>query len=109
MKITGISICPPQGAKENPSVTPELLASCLARYSRSNKGIDAILGSIDWSDPDRSVDSIFRFVDYGHASIGGMTGSIAMVVDGCSMFLAYKLFELSPYADGAVPGDVSET
>jgi thymidylate synthase ThyX len=100
MRITGLGITPPPGAKENPAVTPELLASCLARYSRSNRGIDAILASIDWDDPDKSVDSIFKFVDYGHASIGGMTGGIAMVVDGCSMFLAYKLFELSPYADG---------
>jgi thymidylate synthase ThyX len=100
MRILGLGITPPPGAKNNPSVTPELLASCLARYSRSNKGIDAILASIDWNDPDKSVDSIFKFMDYGHASIGGMTGGIAMVVDGCSMFLAYKLFELSQYADG---------
>ena len=100
MRILGLGIIPPPGAKDNPTVTPELLASCLARYSRSNKGIDAIIASIDWNDPDKSVDSIFKFVDYGHASIGGMTGGLAMVVDGCSMFLAYKLFELSPYADG---------
>jgi thymidylate synthase ThyX len=100
MRILGLGIIPPPTAKDNPSVTPELLASCLARYSRSNKGIDAILASIDWNDPDKAVDSIFKFVDYGHASIAGMTGGIAMVIDGCSMFLAYKLFELSQYADG---------
>jgi thymidylate synthase ThyX len=100
MKITGLSICPPPGAKNNPSVTPELLASCLARYSRSNKGIDSILESIDWNDPDKSVDSIFKFVDYGHASISGMSGGIAMVVDDCSMFLAYKIFELAQLCDG---------
>jgi thymidylate synthase ThyX len=39
-------------------------------------------------------------VDYGHASIAGMTGGIAIVIDGCSMFLAYKLFELSQLCDG---------
>jgi thymidylate synthase ThyX len=100
MIIKGIGICPPPSASDNPSVTPELLASCLARYSRSNKGIDSILGSIDWKDPDKSVDSIFRFVDYGHASITGMTGGIAIVVDGCSMFLAYKIFELAQLCDG---------
>lgn len=100
MKIQGIAICPPPGAKDNPAVTPELLASSLARYSRSNKGIDSILSSIDWNDPDKSVDAIFRFVDYGHASIAGMTGGIAIVIDGCSMFLAYKLFELSQLCDG---------
>lgn len=100
MKIKGIGICPPPGAQNNFSVTPELLASCLARYSRSNKGIDSILASIDWNDPDKSVDSIFRFVDYGHASITGMTGGIAIVIDGCSMFLAYKLFEIAQLCDG---------
>lgn len=100
MKITGIGICPPPGAKGSPSVTPELLASCLARYSRSNKGIESILGSIDWSDPNKSVDSIFRFVDYGHASITGMSGGIAIAIDGCSMYLAYKIFELAQLCDG---------
>jgi thymidylate synthase ThyX len=100
MKVTGLALCPPPAAEGNPKVTPELLASCLARYSRSNKGIDAILSAIDWSNPDKSVDAIFRFVDYGHASIGGMTGGIAMVVDHCSMFLAYKLFEFAQLADG---------
>ncbi|MFP4013514.1 MAG: FAD-dependent thymidylate synthase [Chitinispirillaceae bacterium] len=100
MKVTGIGICPPPDAKDNPQVTPELLASSLAKYSRSNKGLDTILGSIDWSDPDRSVDSIFRFVDYGHASITGMTGGIAVAIDGLSMFLAYKLFEFAQLSDG---------
>jgi thymidylate synthase ThyX len=100
MNVKGLAICPPPGAAQNPSVTPELLASCLAKYSRSNKGIDSILKSIDWNDPDRSVDAIFKFVDYGHASISGMTGGIAMVVDNCSMFLAYKIFELAQLCDG---------
>jgi len=100
MNITALSICPPPAAAKNPSVTPELLASTLARYSRSNKGIHTIMESIDWNDPDRSVDAIFRFVDYGHASIGGMTGGIPVVVDGCSMFLAYKIFELAQLCDG---------
>ena len=100
MNIKALAICPPPAAKENPAVTPELLASSLARYSRSNKGIDTILGGIDWNDPDRSVDSIFRFVDYGHASIAGMTGGIPVVVDGCTMFLAWKLFEIAQLCDG---------
>jgi thymidylate synthase ThyX len=100
MNIKALAICPPPAARDNPAVTPELLASSLARYSRSNKGIDAILQTIDWNDPDRSVDAIFRFVDYGHASIAGMTGGIAMVIDGCSMFLAYKLFEIAQLCDG---------
>jgi thymidylate synthase ThyX len=100
MKITALGICPPPAAKNNPSVTPELLASSLARYSRSNKGIEAILQAIDWNDPDRSVDAIFRFVDYGHDLIAGMTGGIPVVIDGCSMFLAYKIFETAQLCDG---------
>ncbi|MCL2218348.1 MAG: FAD-dependent thymidylate synthase [Chitinispirillia bacterium] len=100
MKITGIGICPPTGASSNPKVTPELLASSLARYSRSNKGLDAIFSSIDWNDTDKSVDAIFRFVDYGHASITGMTGGIAIAIDGLSMFLAYKIFEIAQLCDG---------
>jgi thymidylate synthase ThyX len=100
MKITAIAITPPPSASSCPKVTPELLASSLARYSRSNKGLDSILGSIDWSDPDKSVDSIFRFVDYGHASITGMTGGIAIAIDGLTMFLAYKLFEIAQLCDG---------
>lgn len=100
MKITGLAIVPPQGAEGNPKVTPELLASSLARYSRSNKGIETILAGVDWGNPDKSVDAIFKFVDYGHASISGMTGGIAMTIDDCSMWLAYKLFEFAQLSDG---------
>ncbi len=100
MKVTALAITPPPTANGNPRVTPELLASSFARYSRSNKGIEAVLASIDWSNPDKSVDSIFRFVDYGHASIGGLTGGIAMAIDNCSMLLAYKLFEFAQLGDG---------
>lgn len=100
MKVTALAITPPTTARDNPKVTPELLASCFARYSRSNKGIQTILSAVDWADPDKSVDSIFRFVDYGHASIGGLTGGIAMAIDNCSMLLAYKLFEISQLCDG---------
>jgi thymidylate synthase ThyX len=100
MKATAIALRAPITASGNPSVTPELLASVLARYSRSNKGLDAILSSIDRSNPDASVDAIFRFVDYGHASITGMTGGIAVAIDGLSMFLAYKLFDIAQLCDG---------
>ena len=100
MKVTALAITPPPSANGNPRVTPELLASSFARYSRSNKGIEAILATIDWEHPDKSVDAIFRFVDYGHASIGGLTGGIAIAIDNCSMLLAYKLFELTQLGDG---------
>lgn len=100
MKVTALALTPPNTASDSPRVTPELLASCFARYSRSNKGIETILASVDWNDPDKSVDSIFRFVDYGHASIGGLTGGVAMAIDNCSMLLAYKLFEIAQLCDG---------
>ena len=100
MRINVLAICPPKCDDQLREVTPELLASSLAKYSRSNKGIDSILETIDWNDPDASVDKIFKFVDYGHASIGGMTGGIAITIDDCSMFLAYKIFEISSMVDG---------
>lgn len=100
MKATGLAIVPPPSAEKNPKVTHELLASVLARYSRSNDGLGAILEKVDVTDPEASIDRILKFVDYGHASIGGLTGGIAVAVDDVSMWLAYKIFEISQMADG---------
>ncbi|ACB73761.1 FAD-dependent thymidylate synthase [Opitutus terrae] len=100
MRITGLALVPPPSAADLPKVTPELLASVLARYSRSNEGIASILSKVDLANPDASIDRILKFVDYGHASIGGLTGGLAIALDGVSMWLAYKLFELAPMADG---------
>jgi thymidylate synthase ThyX len=102
IKVTGLSLRPPDTALHsgNPEVTPELLASCLARYSRSNEGLESIIRRIDPFEIDKSVDNIFKFVDYGHASIGGLTGGIPIAIDGLSMFMAYKLFEIAQLCDG---------
>lgn len=100
MEVTGIALVAPEGAKDNPKATPELLASSLAKYSRSNKGIKHILDGVDWENPDASVDRIFKMVDYGHASIGGLTGGIAIAIDDVSMYVAYKLFEIAQLVDG---------
>ena len=100
MKVTGLAIVPPPSASDLPKVTPELLASVLARYSRSNEGIGSILSKVDIENPDASIDRILKFVDYGHASIGGLTGGMAVALDGVSMWLAYKLFEIAQMADG---------
>lgn len=100
MRITGLALVPPPTAAKMPQVTPELLASVLARYSRSNDGLDAILAKVDPADPDASIDRILKFVDYGHASIGGLTGGLAVALDDVSMWLAYKLFEIAQMADG---------
>lgn len=100
MNVTGIAIVPPKAAEDCPKGTPELLASCCAKYSRSNLGIKEIFSKIDWNDPERSIDAIFKFIDYGHASIGGLTGGIAIAVDGASMLLLYKIFEFAQLVDG---------
>ncbi len=100
MKVTALALVPPKGAELDPKVTPELLASVFARYSRSNDGLTNILSKVDLTDPEASIARILKFVDYGHASIGGMVPGIALAIDGVSMWLAYRLFELSPMADG---------
>ena len=100
MKVTGLALVPPPSAADLPKVTPELLASVLARYSRSNDGIHAILEKVDLANPDASIDRILKFVDYGHASIGGLTGGLAIALDDVSMWLAYKIFEIAQMADG---------
>ena len=100
MKVTGLALVPPPSAADLPKVTPELLASVLARYSRSNEGIAAILAKVDVANPEASIDRILKFVDYGHASIGGLTGGLAVALDGVSMWLAYKIFEIAQMADG---------
>lgn len=100
MKVTGLALVPPPTAAGLPKVTPELLASVLARYSRSNEGIHRILEKVDLANPDESIDRILKFVDYGHASIGGLTGGLAIALDDVSMWLAYKVFEIAQMADG---------
>ncbi len=100
MKVTGLAIVPPPAAAALPKVTPELLASVLARYSRSNDGLAKILEKVDLANPDESIDRILKFVDYGHASIGGLTGGLAVALDDVSMWLAYKIFEIAQMADG---------
>ncbi len=100
MKVSGLAITPPPEAENEFKVTPELLASVLARYSRSNQGIGKIMEKVDLANPEKSIDRILKFVDYGHASIGGLTGGIAMAIDDVSMWLAYKLFEISQMSDG---------
>jgi hypothetical protein len=100
MKVTGLALVPPPTAAGLPQVTPELLASVLARYSRSNEGLAAILAKVDVLNPDASIDRILKFVDYGHASIGGLTGGLAIALDDISMWLAYKIFDIAQMADG---------
>ena len=101
MKVQYVSIIPTEKAQELGcySLTPELLAATGARYSRNNEGLDSIVSKIDWNNLNKSVDGIFRMLDYGHQSIADMT-PIALFIDGISQFAAYYLWTLSPTAGG---------
>jgi thymidylate synthase ThyX len=101
MKVTLVSIRPSEASNiaGRPSLTPELLAASGARYSRNNEGLESILSRIDQNNLDRSVDSIFKMIDYGHQSIADMV-PVAMFIDGISIWLAYYIWSLSPMAGG---------
>lgn len=101
MKVTQVAICPSEASRKagRPALTPELLAASGARYSRNNEGLESILSKIDPNNLERSVDSIFRMVDYGHQSIADMV-PVAMFIDGISLWLAYYIWTLCPTAGG---------
>jgi thymidylate synthase ThyX len=101
VKVTQVSIQPTEAAQaaDRPSLTPELLAASAARYSRNNEGLESILARIDPENMDRSVDSIFRMIDYGHQSIADMV-PVAMFMDDISIWLAYYVWSLCPTAGG---------
>ncbi len=101
MQVTQVALrpTPASDAAGRPALTPELLAASGARYSRNNEGLQAILSKIDPNNLDKSVDSIFRMVDYGHQSIADMA-PVAMFIDGISQWLAYHVWTLCPTAGG---------
>ena len=101
MKITHAALCPTDAAREagRPALTPELLAASGARYSRNNEGLESILSKIDPNNLDKSVDGIFKMIDYGHQSIADMA-PVAMFIDGVSLLLAYIVWDLCPTAGG---------
>ncbi len=101
MNVTQVSIQPTDAAiaSNSPALTPELLAASAARYSRNNEGLASILDRIDPDNMDKSVDSIFRMLDYGHQSIADMV-PVAMFMDGISIWLSYYVWTLCPTAGG---------
>jgi thymidylate synthase ThyX len=101
MKVTQVALRPSPASERagRPALTPELLAASGARYSRNNEGLESILSKIDPDNLEKSVDSIFRMVDYGHQSIADMV-PVAMFIDGVSMWLAYYIWTLCPTAGG---------
>jgi len=101
MKVTQVSIIPTEASKNagRPSLTPELLAATGARYSRNNEGLENILNKIDINNPDKSVDTIFKYTDFGHQSILDNI-PVSMFMDDISVFLAYFLWSVCPTASG---------
>jgi thymidylate synthase ThyX len=101
MRVTQVAIRPTEASEAagRPAFTPELLAAISARYSRNDEGWEAILARVDPDNLDKSVDSIFRMIDYGHQSIADMA-PVAMFLDGISIWLAYYLWTLCPTAGG---------
>ena len=101
MKVTQVALRPTQASNDanRPALTPELLAATGARYSRSNDGLNAILDKIDPENPDKSIESIFRFIDFGHQSVADMV-PVALFMDEISMWLAYHIWSLCPTAGG---------
>ncbi len=101
MKVTQVALRPTDASNNagRPSLTPELLAASGARYSRSDEGLDAILAKIDPQNLDKSVDSIFKMIDYGHQSIADMV-PVAIFIDQVSLWLAYYVWSLCPVAGG---------
>jgi thymidylate synthase ThyX len=101
MKATLVSLLPTEQARAagRTALTPELLAASGARYSRNNEGLESILARIDPDNMDRSVDSIFRMVDYGHQSIADMA-PVAIFLDNISIWLACHVWSLCPTAGG---------
>jgi len=101
MKVTQVALRPTTASDlaGRPSLTPELLAASGARYSRSDEGLEAIVAKIDPNNLDKSVDSIFKMIDYGHQSIADMVPA-AIFMDGVSLWLAYYVWSLCPTAGG---------
>ncbi|MDR0532815.1 MAG: FAD-dependent thymidylate synthase [Verrucomicrobiales bacterium] len=101
MKVVHVALCPTEASAKagRPALTPELLAASGARYSRNNEGLENILGKIDPNNLDKSVDGIFKMIDYGHQSIADMA-PVAMFMDDMSLWLAYHVWSLCPVAGG---------
>ncbi|VVB80407.1 Uncharacterised protein [uncultured archaeon] len=80
--------------------SPEVLAAIFARYSRNGEGITDILKGLEKTPVDKFQDAVWKWLDYGHASIGGLTGGIPTGVDRVSMLIPYLGFFLQPKQDG---------
>lgn len=100
MKVRYIPQRPPTSAGDRLALSPELTAAVAARYSRNNEGLDDILSRITPDNEAKSIESIFRMVDYGHRSIGDLASGITVFMDGVSVWLIYYLFNLCQTGSG---------
>lgn len=80
-------------------MTPEVLAATGARYSRSGEGVEKIFEITQGKTDDQAVDSIFKMVDYGHASIADMA-PVPIFMDRISMYLVMKIWQWCSTASG---------
>lgn len=101
MKVTITSFAPTKAQTEAgvKCLTPEMTCAVGARYSRNDTGLEEILKLVENMDQDKAVDSIFKMVDYGHASIADMA-PIPIFIDGISIWLAYYIWSICPKASG---------
>jgi thymidylate synthase ThyX len=84
-------------------IRPEVMAAIKARFSRTPDGLAEILmdvASIDEHDAGQMAKRILKFIDYGHASIGGLTGAIPVGFDKVSMLAPFLPFLLQAKQDG---------
>ncbi len=88
---------------EGLKLPPEVMAAMFARFSRTGDGLERILDDIkdlDPADTAKMKDRILKFIDYGHASIGGLTGGIPVGFDKVSMLVPYLTFLVQAKQDG---------
>lgn len=102
MKVTLTAFIPTQDQllAGCPQLTPEMTSAVGARYSRNDGGLEEILALIDRNkSQDASIDSIFKMVDYGHASIADMA-PVPIFIDKISIWLTYYIWSICPRASG---------
>lgn len=99
MKVQHVNIGPSSSTLYDPTLSPGLLASVGARYSRNNEGLETILSQVDPNNERDSISRIFKMIDYGHQSIADMA-PVAIFMDDISMWLAFDLWRISPTASG---------
>jgi thymidylate synthase ThyX len=89
--------------KIDKNIGPEVLAALLAKFSRTEDGLEKILGDfgqLDEKDSQKMAERVLKFLDYGHASIGGLTSGIPVGFDKVSMWQPFFTFFFQPKQDG---------